>query len=231
MPCQGKEAIGECISQVYTVSLSLVGIVAFVQIVYGGFMLLTAAGNTSKTGQAMDKIKNAVLGIVLLFSSYLILNTINPDLVNFNFAFKDKLAGEELVGPNQLSEIRSFNVTPNAVKYSEDPPLNFTFRVYASKNGLGAQCPSGADNLRRGIWLKMPPVDDILVDNRTAGNKSLYGEGKVLPFDLTKKLQEVVHSNPGVVPPTSGNLQFYGTFSCGTKELNRSAPITINMTP
>src|SRR3989338_307841 len=96
LPCQNNEAIGECISQIYTVSLSLVGIVAFVHIVWGGFMLLTAAGNTSKTGQAMDKIKKAILGIVLLFSSYLILNTINPDLVNFKFNLEKLTKEEEL---------------------------------------------------------------------------------------------------------------------------------------
>ena len=81
LPCQDSANLGECVSGIYSWSLTIVGIVAFVEIVYAGWIYLTAAGNTSKTGDAMKKISNAVLGIVLLFSSYLILNTINPDLV------------------------------------------------------------------------------------------------------------------------------------------------------
>jgi len=81
LPCQDSAGLGECISGIYSWSLAVVGIVAFVQIVYAGWLYLTAAGNTSKAGAAMSKISNAILGIILLFSSYLILNTINPDLV------------------------------------------------------------------------------------------------------------------------------------------------------
>ncbi|MBI2058017.1 MAG: hypothetical protein HYT63_03510 [Candidatus Yanofskybacteria bacterium] len=94
LPCQDSANLGECVSGIYSWSLTVVGIVAFVQIVYAGWMYLTAAGNTSKTGEAMKKISNAVLGIVLLFSSYLILNTINPDLVGGSLGLPN-LKGDE----------------------------------------------------------------------------------------------------------------------------------------
>jgi len=95
LPCQNDAVLGECVSGIYSWSLAIVGIIAFVQIVYAGWIYLTAAGNTSKTGEAMSKISNAVLGIVLLFSSYLILNTINPDLVGGSFSLPN-LKGDKV---------------------------------------------------------------------------------------------------------------------------------------
>lgn len=82
LPCVGVGVgIGECVADVYKWSLAIVGIVAFVQIIYAGWLYLTAFGNTGKTSTARSKIANAILGIILLFSSYLILKTINPALV------------------------------------------------------------------------------------------------------------------------------------------------------
>lgn len=75
------------ISSVYSFALTIVGIAVFIRILYGGFLLLTAAGNTAKVTDARDKIKNAVIGAILLFAAYLILYVINPDLVSNAFKF------------------------------------------------------------------------------------------------------------------------------------------------
>ena len=53
-------------------------------IVVGGFEYITAGGNESTVGRAKTRITQALLGILLILGSYLILNTINPDLVNFD---------------------------------------------------------------------------------------------------------------------------------------------------
>ncbi len=76
------------ISSVYSFALTVVGIVIFVRILYAGFLLVTAAGNVSKISGAKEKIKNAVIGTILLFAAYLILYVINPDLVKNTFNFK-----------------------------------------------------------------------------------------------------------------------------------------------
>lgn len=94
IPCQGDVGLGECVSGIYNWSLAIVGIVAFVQIIYAGWLYLSAAGNTANTSAAMSKISNAVLGIILLFSSYLILNTINPDLVGGGLGLPDLMGNK-----------------------------------------------------------------------------------------------------------------------------------------
>lgn len=81
-PTQGLPTdLGQLISQIFTWSLSILGISVFVMFFYSGFMWLTAAGNTSKIGEAKTHMTNAVFGAILLLSSYLILYTINPDFV------------------------------------------------------------------------------------------------------------------------------------------------------
>lgn len=81
-PTQGLPTdLGQLISQIFAWSLGILGISVFVMFFYSGFLWLTAAGNTSKIGEAKTHMTNAVFGAILLLSSYLILYTINPDFV------------------------------------------------------------------------------------------------------------------------------------------------------
>ena len=77
--------LGDLIQKIFGWSLSVLGIAVFVMVFYAGFLWLTAAGNTSRIGEARSRITNAVFGAVLLLSSYLILYTINPDFVKCTF--------------------------------------------------------------------------------------------------------------------------------------------------
>ncbi|OGZ95035.1 MAG: hypothetical protein A3I44_00855 [Candidatus Sungbacteria bacterium RIFCSPLOWO2_02_FULL_51_17] len=63
----------------------MVGLSAFGAIVYGGTQYVFAAGNPSQIGTAKQWIYNGIFGLLLAGASYLILNTINSDLVkSFN---------------------------------------------------------------------------------------------------------------------------------------------------
>ncbi|PLX21329.1 hypothetical protein C0584_02755, partial [Candidatus Parcubacteria bacterium] len=64
--------------------ISIVGIVATVMLMVGGFIWLTAGGSGEKVGKARDIIFSSLTGLVLALTSYTILSVINPDLVNFN---------------------------------------------------------------------------------------------------------------------------------------------------
>ncbi len=82
IPTQGLPTnLGQLIQQIFTWSLSILGISIFVMFFYSGFLWLTAAGNTSRIGEARTHMTNAVFGAILLLSAYLILYTINPDFV------------------------------------------------------------------------------------------------------------------------------------------------------
>jgi hypothetical protein len=81
------EKLPDFISSIYSFALTVVGIAVFIRILHAGFLMLTAAGNASKWGDARTKMQNAVIGAILLFAAYLILYVINPDLVSNAFKF------------------------------------------------------------------------------------------------------------------------------------------------
>ena len=72
--------IGQYISGIYQASIILGGILATIMVMVGGFIWLTAAGNTSRVGQAKDFIGDAFMGLMLLLGAYVILHTIDPRL-------------------------------------------------------------------------------------------------------------------------------------------------------
>lgn len=76
---------GGLIARLYVFGLSLVGVSALIMIVFGGVIYMTAGDSQSRVNQAKALIGNAIFGLVLALISFLILFTINPDLVTKGF--------------------------------------------------------------------------------------------------------------------------------------------------
>jgi len=70
------------IANLYSFSLLISGALAFAAIVYGGIKYVFAAGNPSGQGEGKEWVKGALLGLLLLGGAYLILRTINPNIIN-----------------------------------------------------------------------------------------------------------------------------------------------------
>jgi hypothetical protein len=70
--------------QAYQFGIGIVGIIAVGMIVYGGILIAWNTESIDKKGKGREMITSALTGIAVLFGSYLILNTINPELVKFN---------------------------------------------------------------------------------------------------------------------------------------------------
>jgi len=75
--------IGEYLAAIYRYAVAIVGIVAAVFIIYGGFQYITSAGNVTKIGQAKETIINAITALILVLGSYVVFYTIDPQLVQF----------------------------------------------------------------------------------------------------------------------------------------------------
>ncbi len=69
-------SLGELISQTYTAAQTFVGLAVFLMLLYAGIKMMLG-----KRSEALQIIKDVVIGTILLFSAYIILNTINHDLV------------------------------------------------------------------------------------------------------------------------------------------------------
>jgi hypothetical protein len=76
--------LSDYIAGVYNFLVSIVGSVAAVMIMIGGFQYLTAGGDKKKVDDGKKRIQNAMLGLVLVLGSYALLYAINPGLVSFD---------------------------------------------------------------------------------------------------------------------------------------------------
>lgn len=75
--------LGDYINLMLKVIIGIAGVLAVVMIVIGGIQYMSTDAFSGKE-EGKSRITNALLGLVLLVGSFMILNTINPNLVNFN---------------------------------------------------------------------------------------------------------------------------------------------------
>jgi len=72
------------LNNLYTFLISISVVAAVVMITIGGFTYLTSAASGEKSA-GKQMIQNAIFGLLLMLGSYLIVYTINPDALSFNF--------------------------------------------------------------------------------------------------------------------------------------------------
>ncbi len=77
----GTGKLGEYLNLMINLFIGLCAVTAVVMIVMGGIEYSTSDLVSGKAA-AKDRIQNAILGLLLALCSWLILNTINPDLLN-----------------------------------------------------------------------------------------------------------------------------------------------------
>ncbi len=83
-PEETTTPVPEYFKYIFNFLIWISGLIALVVLVYAGFQYFTSAGNPEAMNDAKSRIGAALLGILILFGSYLILTTINPDLIVFH---------------------------------------------------------------------------------------------------------------------------------------------------
>lgn len=81
------------IQGIYKFGIWTVGIAALFMLSVGGFIYMTSGGNTATLSRAKSYIADALIGLVLALLAYLILFTINPDLVNLSLSKFNDVGG------------------------------------------------------------------------------------------------------------------------------------------
>lgn len=73
--------LGDYIAAVYTYAVSVAGIFAIVMMMIGGFQWMTARDNPQIAQDAKERISNALIGLAITLFAFIVLNTVNPDIV------------------------------------------------------------------------------------------------------------------------------------------------------
>ena len=82
-PPSGENNIPKYVKYLFNFTIAIGGIIALGALILAGYRYIISVGNAAARQEAKDKIISAIIGLALLLSSYLILVTINPELVVF----------------------------------------------------------------------------------------------------------------------------------------------------
>jgi hypothetical protein len=81
------KSFGDYLSIMFTFLVSFAGVLAVVMLIFGGIQYMST-DSLSGTESGRSKMYQAVFGLIIVLASYVILNTVNPNLVKFNFSIQ-----------------------------------------------------------------------------------------------------------------------------------------------
>lgn len=64
------------LSNIVSVALILIGVIAVIYLIYGGVTYITAGGDADRAGKGRIAITNAIIGIIIVAASFIIYNTV-----------------------------------------------------------------------------------------------------------------------------------------------------------
>jgi len=74
------------IKGLFNLTIAIAGVLAVIKIIFGGIQYMSTDAFGAKN-EAKNTIQNAIWGLALALSAWLILYTINPNLIKLNFDF------------------------------------------------------------------------------------------------------------------------------------------------
>ncbi len=104
--------IGDYINQLFTVALAVLIVISIIMIIIAGLQYMTVESIYGKSN-AKSRIINAVIGLILGLGIFIILNTINPKLLEVNFSENIPTVTAEFkeLSPEQLAYIGNIDVS------------------------------------------------------------------------------------------------------------------------
>jgi hypothetical protein len=78
----GTQDLREGIMSIIRLLFGFLGIIALVLILWAGFVWMTAGGNEEKVGEAKKILSAAIVGLVIIFTSYMIASFVIEQLIS-----------------------------------------------------------------------------------------------------------------------------------------------------
>lgn len=214
------KALEVYIPYIFNLAIGLSAVAAVVMIVFGGLQYMTTDALQGKQ-QGRERIMNAVKGLVLVITAYLILFTINPNLLEINLSIDPAVinapgtsgggsgggggtpvAGvamteEQKAESNEIKKLlEDWDVWPYRGPCEEGQTKNCV-----NLNGLPDSAQKGLIDLNRVCDAAMSGGCNIIVTGGTEGGHKSHGVGKPmvdlkLDPNLGKYIKEKASSKP-----------------------------------
>jgi hypothetical protein len=90
-----SDLLARYIKAVYDYGLAAAGVLAAIVLMGAGLIWLTSGGNESKITQAKDLIAGSITGLIILFGAWMLLNTVNPELLKLRAISLTRLTADQ----------------------------------------------------------------------------------------------------------------------------------------
>ncbi|MBI4119757.1 MAG: hypothetical protein HY456_02845 [Parcubacteria group bacterium] len=220
-PGEDVNSISVYIRSLYLFALAIVGITALGVIVVGAIEYTISAGFASRRQDAIDRITQAVFGLVLLFAAYLILYTINPGLVtlrepNIEAVSVPNAGGTQGGGGGGVT-------TPDLT--NSRPAGTVSLITYDQNGNVAGRATIGGDNLSTDALLQ-------ICQNRIAGSSLPAGYQSTCQINgpAASQTQPPSPQNPPqqTTPPPPQQTSVTCTFVRGGQAFSRTCNNTAN---
>ena len=168
--------IASMIKGFYNYGIGIAGILAAIMLMAGGIIWLTSAGSSERVSQAKNLLSGSIIGLVILFGSWIMLRTINPALVDF------RIQDVKPIDNIKIGSCCEYNFTkPAKENVSQKDCLNDGGTFFAkakvlenTNSNLNICVDSGCCKCKIGgsfntLWAS----DSNCIDENTEGNKVL----------------------------------------------------------
>ncbi|MHB8904468.1 MAG: pilin, partial [Patescibacteria group bacterium] len=76
-----SDLLSKYVQAIYNYGLAIIAILAAIVLMGGGLLWLTSGGDSSQVNKAKEMIIGSITGLIILFCAWIILNTVNPELL------------------------------------------------------------------------------------------------------------------------------------------------------
>ena len=196
--------LAQYISGIYRLSVGLGAILAAIMIVFGGFKYMLAASLPDvKDGKTI--ITDAVIGLAVLLSSFLILKTINPKLVEVS-----PLRVQRILEEAPVRQAGEFTGNPSATGFDT------TSHSEASSCGGGAAGgASGQTHTYEGVSFSVLPLRESYEQGQAPWGNISYGPNLTNNESLNPCHGDGSHGNGFSQPVVNGCTQTFKNGGCG----------------
>lgn len=80
----GGGSLEQLIQTIVNVVLLLAGIVAVIYLIIGGYQYITSSGNAEQAQAGRTTVLNSIIGLVIIFAAYLIVQFVLTRIVGYN---------------------------------------------------------------------------------------------------------------------------------------------------
>jgi hypothetical protein len=210
------------IKYLYEWGVGLGGVAVFIALIMAGFEYITSIGNPSKMQDAFNRIRDAIIGLVILLSSYAVLNVVGINLKELKI---------DVFKPDPMDTLMT-NCTsqegqdaPECCKMENgNPKANCDDKDWTCKNGTCKQKTKTADckeiivTLKDGTPMNIGTnKETIPATNGIKSMKTISTDGKDCFDSITNNNKDMPVCNCGLYLYTKSSVETGGdTQECGS---------------